>query len=217
MTTKAQNLRQLLNSKEALVAPGAFDCVSARLIEKIGFHAVYMTGFGVSASLIGKPDIGLVTLPEMAGQAGNIAASIDIPLIADADTGYGNELNVARTIELYERTGIAAIQLEDQGFPKKCGHMEDKTLISKEEATLKIRAAVNARSNPDTVLIARTDARSVVGLKEAVERAKAYADAGADVIFVESPLSVDEMEYISHKLKGISLMANMVEGGKVLY
>jgi 2,3-dimethylmalate lyase len=157
--TKARYLRQLLDGDETILAPGAYDCVSARLIEKVGFKAAYMTGFGVSASLIGKPDIGLINLSEMVQQVGNIATSINIPLIAD--TGYGNELNVARTVELYERCNVAAIQLEDQGFPKKCGHMEDKTSISKEEAAAKIKAAVKARNNPDTIIIARTDARTV--------------------------------------------------------
>lgn len=212
--SKAKVLRGMLERKEVIFAPGAFDCVSAKLIERTGFHAAYMTGYGVSASLIGKPDIGLISLQEMVQQAGNIASSIAIPLIADADTGYGNELNVARTVELYERNQVAAIQLEDQGFPKKCGHMENKTLIPADEAARKIKAATKARNDPDTLIIARTDARSVLGLDEAIERAKRYADAGADILFVEAPLSLEELQRVADELKGMHLMANMVETGK---
>lgn len=214
MTIKGKELRELLKKDEAVVAPGAFDAISARLIEKVGFPAVYMTGYGVAGSLIGRPDIGLISLREMAQQAENIASSINVPLIADADNGYGNELNVARTIELYERAGVAAIQIEDQVSPKKCGHMENKSIISYEEAVQKVRAATRSRSDSDTLIIARTDARAVEGIDEALRRCTAFAEEGADIVFFEAPQTIEELELVARELKGVTLMANMVETGK---
>jgi 2,3-dimethylmalate lyase len=214
MTVKGRELKELLKKDEAVVAPGAFDAISARLIERVGFPAVYMTGYGVAGSLIGKPDIGLISLREMAQQAENIASSISIPLIADADNGYGNELNVARTVELYERAGIAALQIEDQVSPKKCGHMENKSIITFDEAVNKVRAAVRSRSDSNTLIIARTDARAVQGVNEALRRCHAFAEEGADIVFFEAPQSVEELELVARELKGVTLMANMVETGK---
>lgn len=210
---KAKKMRQLLNQPGIICAPGAYDAWSARLVELAGFPAVYMTGYGVSASLIGQPDIGLLTMTEMATQAKNMAAAVDVPLIADGDNGYGGVLNVIRAVQEYERADVAAIQLEDQIFPKRCGHMEDKQLISKEEMISKVRAAVHARKSEDFVIIARTDARAVNGFEDAMERAQAYADAGADVIFLEAPQSKEEMKEVNQKINK-PLLANMVERGK---
>lgn len=186
---------------------------SARLVAMAGFPAVYMTGYGVSASVIGRPDIGLLTMTEMVAQGRNIAAAVDIPVIADADNGYGGVLNVVRTVREYEQAGIAAIQLEDQVFPKRCGHMEGKQLITKAEMVAKIKAAVYARANADFVIVARTDARAVTGLADAIERVEAYGEAGADVIFLEAPQSEDEIKAIAAKVSR-PLLANMVENGK---
>jgi methylisocitrate lyase len=206
-------LRELLRRPGILRAPGAFDAWSARLVEKAGFSAVYMTGYGVSASLLGQPDVGLITLPEMAGQAGNMASAVGIPVIADGDTGYGGILNVRRTVREYEKAGVAALQLEDQIFPKRCGHMEGKQIIPQKEMAAKIKAAVDARVSDDFLIIARTDARAVIGLDDAIARAVAYADAGADILFVEAPQTVAEMEKIARAVK-LPLLANMVEKGK---
>lgn len=213
--SKAAQLRKLLASNEApVLAPGSYDPVSALMVERAGFNAVYMTGYGVSASLIGRPDLGLISLKEMADQAYNIANTISVPLIADADNGYGNELNMARTIELFERAGVAAIQIEDQVSPKKCGHFDNKAVVPFDEAVKKVRAAVRARSNPDTVIIARTDARAVIGIEEALKRCRAFAEEGADVLFFEAPQSEEEIRLVAEELKGHALLANMVEGGR---
>lgn len=212
--TTAKKLRELLAENKIIVAPGAYDAWSAKLIVKSGFQAVYMTGYGVSASVLGKPDIGLITLTEMVTAAKNIVdAAGDTPVIADADNGYGGNLNVMRTVQEYERAGVAAIQLEDQVTPKRCGHMEGKEIISKEEMVSKIKAAVAARKNPDLCIIARTDARAVNGFDDALERAMAYEKAGADIIFLEAPQSVDEMKKVSQSIN-VPLLANMVERGK---
>jgi methylisocitrate lyase len=210
---KAKKLRELLRRPGIISAPGAYDAWSAKLAEMAGFPAVYLTGYGVSASLLGKPDIGLVTMTEIVSQAKNMAAAVDVPLIADADNGYGGVLNVVRAVQEFERAGCAGIQLEDQVFPKRCGHMEGKELILKDEMTAKIRAAIHARRNKDTVIIARTDARAVNGFDDAAARAQAYSDAGADVIFFEAPESVEEMKNIVRLIKA-PLLANMVEKGK---
>lgn len=211
--SNGKKLRELLKRDEILIAPGAYDAWSARLVEVAGFSAVYMTGYGVSASVLGKPDIGLVTLTEMSNQLRNIVAAVDIPVIADADNGYGGLLNVIRTVELYEQTGLAAIQLEDQVTPKRCGHMEGKEVIPKEEMVAKIKAAVYARKDPDFMIIARTDARAVNNFEDAVDRAVAYEEAGADIIFFEAPQSVEEMKEF-HKHIKVPTFANMVEKGK---
>lgn len=213
--SKAKKLRELLESSNGpIVAPGSYDVVSALTVQKAGFAAVYMTGYGVSASLIGKPDLGLISLKEMADQAYNIANTISVPLIADADNGYGNELNMARSIELYELAGVAGIQVEDQVSPKKCGHFSDKAVVPFDEAVQKVRAAVRARKNLDTVIIARTDARSVLGIDEALKRCKAFAEEGADVLFFEAPETEEEIRLVARELKGFPLLANMVEGGR---
>jgi 2,3-dimethylmalate lyase len=210
----AARLRALLDSGEMIVAPGAFDPLSARLVEEAGFPAVYMTGFGTSAALIGRPDVGLLTMTEMAGNAGRIAACVDVPVIADADTGYGNPLNVIRTVGAYEAAGVAGIHIEDQVAPKKCGHMEGKLVIPAEEMAAKVRAAVDARAQPEFVIIARTDARAVEGLERALLRARMYREAGADVLFIEALTTEAEAEEAVRAFPGVPLLFNWAEGGK---
>jgi 2,3-dimethylmalate lyase len=207
-------LRELLNSGQTIVAPGAFDPLAARLVEEAGFAAVYMTGFGTSAALLGRPDVGLLTMTEMADSAGRIAACVDIPLIADADTGYGNPLNVIRTVGAYEAAGVAGLHIEDQVAPKKCGHMEGKLVISADEMAQKVRAAVDARTDPDVVIIARTDARAVEGLDSALDRARRYRDAGADALFIEALVSEAEIEAAAAAFPDVPLLFNWAEGGK---
>jgi 2-methylisocitrate lyase-like PEP mutase family enzyme len=207
-------LRALLESGQTIVAPGAFDPLSARLVEDAGFPAVYMTGFGTSAALIGRPDVGLLTMTEMAGNAGRIAAAVDIPVIADADTGYGNPLNVIRTVGAYEAAGVAGIHIEDQVAPKKCGHLEGKLVIPAEEMAQKVRAAAEARTQPEFVIIARTDARAVEGLERSLQRARMYREAGADVLFIEALASEAEAEEAARAFPGVPLLFNWAEGGK---
>lgn len=211
---KTTALRNLLKQPGIIVAPGAENAFTAKIIEQTGgFQAVYMTGSGTAASLIGTPDIGLLTMTEMVTQARNLAMATNLPVIADADTGYGNILNVMRTMREYEMSGVAAIHIEDQITPKRCGHFEDKQVISQNEMVGKIKAAVDARQDPDFVLIARTDARAPLGLDEAIKRARAYVEAGADVIFVEAPQSAEEIRVIIQSINA-PLLVNMVEGGK---
>jgi 2-methylisocitrate lyase-like PEP mutase family enzyme len=205
---------ELLARPEPLLAPGCFDAFGARLIEQAGFDAAYMTGFGTSASLLGRPDVGLLGLTEMVDHARRIAGAIDVPLVADADTGYGNPINVIRTVQLYQQAGVAGIHLEDQVSPKRCGHMEGKQVIERGEFEAKIRAAVEARTDPNFVLIARTDARAPHGLAEALDRAKAARDAGADLLFVEALQGRDELETVASELADVPLLFNWVEGGK---
>ena len=207
-------LRALLDSGQVIVAPGAFDPLSARLVEEAGFPAVYMTGFGTSAALLGRPDVGLLTMTEMAGNAGRIAACVDIPVIADADTGYGNPLNVIRAVGAYEAAGVAGLHIEDQVAPKKCGHMEGKQVIPAEEMVEKVRAAVQARTQPEFVIIARTDARAPEGLERALERARMYRDAGADALFIEALTTEAEAEAAARAFPGVPLLFNWAEGGK---
>src|SRR5690242_18526794 len=190
--TQARGFRDLLKQDQMVVAPGAYDCITAKLIEQAGFSAVYMTGAGTAATL-GYPDFGLVTMSEMVGNAGRIANAVELPVIADADTGYGNELNVFRTVRAFEKSGVAGVHIEDQEFPKKCGHLEGKQVIPREAFTAKIRAASAARRDGDFLIIARTDARAVSGLDEAVARANATLAAGADMAFVEAPETLDEV------------------------
>src|SRR5215470_19455585 len=206
-------LRQLLDTPGLIAAPGAYDGFSARLIEAAGFPAVYMTGAGTAASHLGQPDLGLATLTEMATHAGHLASCISLPLIADADTGYGNALNVVRTVREYERAGVAGLHLEDQVAPKKCGHIAGKQVIPAREFADKIRAAVEYRTDPDLVIIARTDARAVTGLDDAIARGNLYREAGADVIFFEAPQSADEIRRVAREVKA-PLLANMVQGGR---
>ena len=211
---KTTILRNLLQKPGIIVAPGAHTALAAKIIEQTGgFQAVYMTGAGVTMSLIGEPDLGLLTMTEMVTQARNMASAVSLPVIADADTGYGNAINVMRTVREYEKAGVAAIHIEDQTTPKRCGHFEGKQVISRSEMVGKIKAAVDAREDPDFVLIARIDARAVLGLDEAIKRAQAYHEAGADVIFVEAPESMEELEVIAKSIDA-PLFVNMVEGGK---
>jgi 2,3-dimethylmalate lyase len=213
--TPRARLRELLSRPEPLLAPGAYDALSARLVEQAGFDVVYMTGFGTTASLIGRPDVGLLAGTEMADNARRIAAAVDVPVIADADTGYGNAINVVRTVQLYEQAGIAGLQLEDQVMPKRCGHMSGKAVIETGEMVGKIRAAVAARCDPDLVVIARTDAVAVHGVDEALSRARAYADAGADLLFVEAPTSEEDIARVAAELRGVApLVFNWAEGGR---
>jgi len=208
-------LRELLARPEPLVAPGAYDALSARLVEQAGFDVVYMTGFGTTAALAGRPDVGLLTGTEMIDNARRIAAAVDVPVIADADTGYGNAINVVRTVQAYEQAGVAGIHIEDQVMPKKCGHMSGKAVIPVDEMVGKIRAAVAARRDPDFLLIARTDAAAVEGLSAAIGRARAYAGAGADVLFVEAPTSEDDIARVADELRGVApLVFNWAEGGR---
>jgi 2-methylisocitrate lyase-like PEP mutase family enzyme len=205
-------LRQHLGRPQILVAPGVYDGLTARLAEQAGFPAVYMTGAGTSAAL-GYPDFGLLTMTEMVGNAACIANAVKVPLIADADTGYGNELNVTRTVREFESRGVAAVHIEDQVSPKRCGHLDGKEVTSREEFLAKIRAAVAARRTPEFVVIARTDARAVVGLDEAIWRANAALEAGADIAFVEATATLEEMAAVPRQVRGPCLL-NVVPGGK---
>ena len=208
-------LRELLAGPDLVVAPGAYDALSARLIARAGFPAVYMTGFGTAASVLGQPDVGLLTMSEMVSRAAALAAVVgDLPLIADADTGYGNPINVRRTIREYERAGVAAVHIEDQMWPKKCGHMEGKQVIPLNEMVQKIHAAVDARQDPDFVIIARTDANAVHGFEDALQRGQAYHEAGADVVFIEAPRSIAELKAIAQTFPNAPLLFNWAESGK---
>jgi 2-methylisocitrate lyase-like PEP mutase family enzyme len=209
--SRASRLRALLRLDGMVVAPGAYDCITARTIAQAGFSAVYMTGAGTAATL-GYPDYGLVTMSEMADNAGRIAAAVDVPVIADADTGYGNELNTTRTVREYERRGVAGLHIEDQGFPKKCGHLDNKVIVALDDYLAKIRAAVAARTNPDFLIIARTDSRAVLGLEEAVRRANAALAAGADMAFVEAPQTLDEVAAVPKLVRGPCLFNNVWRG-----
>jgi 2-methylisocitrate lyase-like PEP mutase family enzyme len=210
--SKAKQLRSLLRQDGMTIAPGAYDCITATLIARAGFPAVYMTGAGAAASH-GYPDYGLLTMSEMVENAGRIAGSVDVPVIADADTGYGNELNVVRTVREYERQGVAAIHIEDQVFPKKCGHLDDKEVIAFDAYIAKIRAAADARRSADFLIIARTDARAVAGFEEAIRRANAALEAGAEMAFLEAPQTIDEVEAVPRLVKGPCLL-NVVRRGK---
>jgi carboxyvinyl-carboxyphosphonate phosphorylmutase len=208
------HLRQLLARPRLLVAPGAYDPLSARVVEQAGFEAVYVTGSGVSVGHLGLPDIGLATMTEMVEQIRRIAALVRIPVLADADTGYGNALNVRRTVREYEAAGAAGLHLEDQEFPKRCGHLEGKRVIASETMVRRIRAACEARRDPDFVIIARTDARAVLGLDEALRRAAAYREAGADALFVEAPVGEAEVEAVARAFPGTPLLLNLGGSGK---
>jgi 2-methylisocitrate lyase-like PEP mutase family enzyme len=204
--------RALLRRDGMVVAPGAYDCITARMVERAGFDCVYMTGAGTAATL-GYPDFGLVTMSEMVANASRMTAAVGLPVIADADTGYGNELNVVRTVREYERAGVAGIHIEDQGFPKKCGHLDNKEIVPREDWLAKIRAAAAARRDPDFTVIARTDARAVAGLNEAIARANAALAAGADMAFVEAPQTREEVAAVPRLVGGPCLL-NVVHGGK---
>ena len=206
------HLRALLARGGLLIAPGVYDGLSARIAEAAGFDTLYVSG-GAIARGMGYPDVGLVTQTEMVKRLEEIRAVTHLPLIVDADTGYGNALNVIRTVRAYERAGAAALHIEDQIEPKRCGHYEGKQIVNLQEIAQKVRAALAARENPDLLLIARTDARAVVGLEEAIARGNAYAEAGADVVFVEAPQSLEEIERIAHEVRA-PLLINMFWGGK---
>jgi 2-methylisocitrate lyase-like PEP mutase family enzyme len=213
-TTPARaRLRELLDSKQLIIAPGIFDGISAQLAKRTGHAAAYLTGAGVAASGFGLPDIGLVTQTEMVERARmTVRALGDTPLLADADTGYGAPVNVVRTVREYEDAGVAAIQLEDQAFPKKCGHLPDKELVSADDFARTLGAALEARTDPGMLVIARTDARGPSGIDEAIARANRYAAEGADILFVEAPQSTEEIERIAAEVTG-PLLLNLVIGG----
>ena len=206
-------LRQLLREPGIIVAPGAYDCLTAKIIEREGFSAVYMTGGGTSVTQIGQPDFGLTTMTEMITNADNIAATVDLPVIADADTGYGGVLNVHRTVRAYERAGVAGIHIEDQESPKRCGHLDDKRVISAEDMALKIRAAVEARTDDDFVIIVRTDALAVTGMDDTLSRCEKYVEAGAEVLFVEALRTPEEIERVTRAFD-VPLLYNSAEKGK---
>lgn len=206
-------LRELLAGPNLIVAPGVADALNARIVAREGFKAIYMTGSGTTAVRLGMPDIGLLTMSEMADNAGRIADASGLPLIADADTGYGGPINVRRTVRAYEHAGVAGIHIEDQEWPKRCGHFAGKTLIPADEMAAKVRAAVDARTDPDFVVIARTDANAVEGFERALERGRLYEEAGADVIFIESPRSMEELEAIPKSFSRPTLY-NMASSGK---
>lgn len=206
-------LRQLLREPGIIVVPGAYDCLTARIIQQAGFPAVYMTGAGTSVARLGYPDLGLATMTEMVANAADIATAVDVPVIADADTGYGGVLNVQRTVRQYERAGVAAIHIEDQESPKRCGHLDDKRVIPVEEMAQKVRAAVDARNDDDFVIIVRTDALAVTGWDDTMRRCQAYVEAGADVLFVEALRSAEEAQKVAASFD-VPMLYNFVETGK---
>lgn len=213
MVQPGKNLRQLLAKPGIIVAPGAYDCLTARIIEQAGFPAVYMTGAGTSVARLGYPDLALATLTEMVGNAASIAEAVNVPVIADADTGYGGVLNVRRTIRQYQRAGVSAVHIEDQEFPKRCGHLDNKRVIPAGDMVQKIRAAVDARTDQDFVIIVRTDALAVTGWDDTMRRCEEYIKAGADMLFVEALRTPEEAEKAVKNL-GVPLLYNFVETGK---
>lgn len=213
--TPARRLRERLATGEPLLLPGAYNALTAKILELAGHEAVYTGGYAAAAATFALPDIGLMTQTEMLGHIGRVSTATSLPVVSDADTGFGDIINVARTVREYEKAGAAAVQFEDQVFPKKCGHMEGKKVIPCDEMVAKVRAALAARTNPDTVIIARTDAIAVTGLDDAIDRMNAYADAGADVIFPDAPRSVEELTAIRERVRpGAKLLANFSENGK---
>ncbi|MHC6178905.1 isocitrate lyase/PEP mutase family protein [Clostridium sp. JNZ X4-2] len=210
---KTTKLKQLIKKDEILIIPGVYDALGAKIGENAGFKALIMGGYPTAASLLGQPDVGYVTMTEMVENAKHIANSVDISLFVDGDTGYGNALSVMRTVKEFEQAGVSGIFFEDQQWPKRCGHMDGKKVISMEEHCKKIEAAVKAKEDPDLVIVARTDARAVNGLDDAVKRGNAYAEAGADLIFVEAPQSIDELKIIAKSIKAPKLV-NVVEHGR---
>jgi 2-methylisocitrate lyase-like PEP mutase family enzyme len=209
-----ETLRARLDRKPITVAPGVYDAFTALTAVQAGFETLYVSGAAIAYTRLGRPDIGLVSMSEVAETVALIRDRVGAHLIVDADTGYGNALNVMRTVRAFERAGASAIQLEDQDFPKRCGHLDGKALISADEMVGKIKAALDARGSPDTLIIARTDAVAVEGFERAIARAARYREAGADVLFVEAPKNSDQLERVIAALPGMPLMANMVEGGK---
>jgi len=214
MAKKATSLlrEQLEDRKKIIILPGVFDALSARIAEKVGFEAMFQTGYGSSAALLGMPDFGFLNAGETVDNARRLVRAVKVPVLVDADTGYGNPLNVWRLVQDLESLGAAGIFLEDQIWPKRCGHMIGKEVISKEEYLPKLRAAVEARKSKDFIIVARTDARAPMGLEEAIERGKAYKKVGADVIFVEAPRSIEELKKVAQEIDA-PLVANMIEDG----
>jgi len=210
----SETLRTRLARKPIVVAQGVYDALTAHLAERAGFSTLYVSGAAIAYTRLGRPDIGLVAMSEVADTISMISDRVRADLVVDADTGYGNALNVGRTIRLFERAGARAIQLEDQAFPKRCGHLDDKSLIPPEEMVGKIKAALDARRSRETLVIARTDAVAVEGFDRAVARAVSYRDAGADILFIEAPKTRAELQRIPPAVGNVPLMANMVEGGK---
>jgi 2-methylisocitrate lyase-like PEP mutase family enzyme len=206
-------LKQLLKRNRLLVAPGCFDGLSARLVEEAGFEAAYLSGGAVARSM-GIPDIGLVTMSESIERAVQVVSATNIPIIADADTGYGNAVNLVRTVREFERAGVAAIHIEDQITPKRCGHLDGKEVIALAEMEKKLEAALKTRADPDFCIIARTDARGVYGFDDAIARARAFAKLGVDAVFVEAPQSEEELAEIPHRLPSVPLLVNVFKGGK---
>ena len=207
-----RRLRDLLRARKAVLLPGAANALTARVIEDLGFAAIYVTGAGVTNTFLGMPDIGLISVTELASHVGAMREAVALPLIVDADTGFGNALNVGRTIQTLERAGANAIQLEDQDFPKRCGHFSGKSVIARAEMVQKIHAAVDARNDPDLVIMARTDAIAINGFDDAIERAAAYIEAGADMTFVEAPRSKEQIADIPKRLP-VPQLINIVAGG----
>jgi methylisocitrate lyase len=214
MSSRSTTLRRMLDGPEIVVLPGAYDALSARLAERAGFSAMFTTGFGFSASVLGQPDFGLLTMSETMDRVRHVVRAVSVPVVADMDTGYGNPLNVWRTVQEVVDAGAAGIILEDQEWPKKCGHFEGKRVIPAEDHVAKLKAAIDARGDDDLVIIARTDARAPLGLDEAIRRGRMYRDAGADVVFVEAPQSIDELRAVKEAIPDRPLFANMVEGGR---
>ena len=213
-TDGPRRLRALLSRDEPVLAPGVSDALGARLVAQAGFDAAYMTGFGTAATRLGRPDVGLLTMTEMVDTAHNIVRSGGLPVIADADTGYGNAVNVVRTVQEFEQAGVAAIHLEDQVSPKRCGHLEGKQVVPADEMAAKIRAAVAARHSDDFIVIARTDAAAVEGMDAAIERARRYRDEGADALFIEAATTEADIERVASEFAGVPLLFNWVDGGK---
>lgn len=210
-----QVLRERLNQNGSIIAPGAFNALIAKVIESLGYEVVYATGAGIANSVTGQPDVGLLSMGEVLWQVNYMVNATSLPVIADIDTGYGNAINVYRTVREFEKAGVAALQMEDQVAPKKCGHFNGKAVIPADEMAQKIKAATDARTDSNLVLIARTDARAVEGIEAAIERAALYIEAGADMTFVEAPGSIEELQLIGKSLAGKAhQVANMMEGGK---
>ena len=215
MTERATTrLRTLLARPECLVAPGVADALAARLVARAGFEAAYMTGFGTTLTRLGQPDVGLLTATEMIDNASRIVDACELPVVADADTGYGNPINTRRTIRDYEKTGVAGVHIEDQSWPKRCGHLAGKRVIPTAEMVAKIKAACDARRDSDFVIITRTDAIAVEGLEAALERGERYREAGADVLFIEAPVGREQVDRVAKHFKGVPLLYNMAASGK---
>jgi len=210
----AKQLRSLLARPECLVAPGVADAFTSRLVAQAGFDAVYMSGFGTGLTRLGMPDVGLLTATEMIDNAGRIADASGLPVVADADTGYGNPINTRRTVRDYEKAGVAGVHIEDQAWPKRCGHLAGKRVIPTAEMVAKIKAACDARRDPDFVIIARTDAIAVEGLEAALARGERYREAGADVLFIEAPVGREQVDRVARHFKGVPLLYNMASSGK---